>query len=519
LSIQFSPGRQTSRIPPLLRETAFRRYWGAQSISLFGDQVSAIALPLAAVLALHASPAEMGYLSALIWLPSLLFALHAGAWVDRRGHRRATMIAADLGRAALLASIPVCSALGVLSLAQVFAVAFTAGTLSIFFTVSDAGLFVSLVPSDQYVEGNSLIYQSRALAAVGGPNAGGLLVQALSAPFALAAEALSFLGSAFFLSRIHPAEPAPDRAGRRRALSAGARFIWTSPILRPSLACVSVINFFNFMFMALFVLYATRSLHVRPGLLGMVLGAGAVGGVLGSLLTRRIASRAGVGRAYLIGCIVYPVPVLFVPLAAGPRLLILGMLFTAEFSSQGSGDDPWTSASGRSSRLVPPICAALRGLPRHLDAHPPGAGAGRRGRGHADRGAPGALDRRRGRDPGLPVPASLAAAPLPPDGTGETGPASALAHGLGAVQGLPDDVGVPGVLRGFRDHVQQHPAGGPARPLLEPGRLGQWMRRVQVGQGPDQVVGALRHLVVIRQQPGQRLALQHPESIHVAGHV
>ena len=82
--------------------------------------------------------------------------------------------------------------------------------------------------------------------------------------------------------------------------------------MRPSLACVSVINFFNFMFMALFVLYATRSLHIRPGLLGVVLGAGAVGGVLGALVTRRIASRAGVGRAYLIGCVVYPLPVLLV---------------------------------------------------------------------------------------------------------------------------------------------------------------------------------------------------------------
>jgi len=110
VSITVAPGRLMSRVPPLLRETAFRRYWSAQSISLAGDQISSIALPLAAVLALHANPAEMGYLSALIWLPSLLFALHAGAWVDRRGHRRATMIAADLGRAALLASIPVCSA-------------------------------------------------------------------------------------------------------------------------------------------------------------------------------------------------------------------------------------------------------------------------------------------------------------------------------------------------------------------------------------------------------------------------
>jgi MFS family permease len=313
MSLAVAPRRLTSRIPPLLRETAFRRYWSAQSISLVGDQISSIALPLAAVLVLRAGPAEMGYLSALIWLPSLLFALHAGAWVDRRGHRRATMIAADL--------------------AQLFAVAFAAGTLSIFFTVSDAGLFVALVPGDQYVDGNSLIYQSRALAAVAGPSVGGLLVQALSAPFALAADALSFLGSAFFLSRIRPAEPAPDQDDRRGALSAGARFIWSSPILRPSLACVSVINFFSFMFMALFVLYAIRALHVRPGLLGLVLGAGAIGGVLGSVLTRRIAARAGLGRAYLIGCIVYPAPVLLVPLAAGPRLLILGMLLAAEFLS------------------------------------------------------------------------------------------------------------------------------------------------------------------------------------------
>jgi MFS family permease len=204
-------GQLTARVPALLRDTPFRRYWGAQTISMFGDQISSIALPLAAVLALRATPAEMGYLSALIWLPSLLFALHAGAWVDRRGRRRVTMIAADLGRAALLGSIPVAYALGVLTLAQLFLVAFAAGTLSTFFTVSDGTLFVSLVGSDDYLAGNSLVYQSRALSFVGGPSLGGLLVQALSAPFALAADALSFLGSAFFLGRIRPPSQPPIR--------------------------------------------------------------------------------------------------------------------------------------------------------------------------------------------------------------------------------------------------------------------------------------------------------------------
>ena len=130
--------RLNDRIPVLLRQTQFRRYWTAQTISMFGDQISGIAIPLAAVLVLHASAADMGYLTALVWLPSLLFGLHAGAWVDRRGQRRLTMIAADLGRFVLLASLPVCYLFGILTLSQLFAVAFAAGVLSVLFNVCDS---------------------------------------------------------------------------------------------------------------------------------------------------------------------------------------------------------------------------------------------------------------------------------------------------------------------------------------------------------------------------------------------
>src|SRR6185369_13185944 len=128
--------REALVVPALLRGRVFRRYWSASAISMFGDQVSGVALPLAAVLALHAGAAQMGYLTALEWLPSLLFGLPAGAWVDRRGRRRQTMIAADLGRAVLFASIPAAYALHALTLAQLFTVTFAAGTLSIAFTVS-----------------------------------------------------------------------------------------------------------------------------------------------------------------------------------------------------------------------------------------------------------------------------------------------------------------------------------------------------------------------------------------------
>jgi MFS family permease len=315
-----------------LRETQFRRYWSAQTISMLGDQVSGIAVPLVAVLVLHASAADMGYLTALIWLPSLLFGLHAGAWVDRRGHRRATMIAADLGRFALLASIPVAYALHVLTLGQLFLVAFAAGAMSVFFTVSDSALFVAVVPADSYLEGNSLIYASRALSFVGGPSLGGLLVQVLSAPAAVVVDALSFLGSAFFLRRIRPAEPPADGGGRG-AVMAGVRFIVSSPIMRASLAAVAIINLFNLMFSALFLLYAVRELHISAGVIGVVLGAAAMGGVLGAAVTKRIADRIGIGWAFTLGCALFAIPVLLIPLAGGPKPLILGMLFTSDFVS------------------------------------------------------------------------------------------------------------------------------------------------------------------------------------------
>jgi MFS family permease len=324
-------------VPPLLRDTEFRRFWTGSTVSMFGDQVSSIAVPLTAVLALHAGAAAMGYLTALAWLPSLLLGMHAGAWVDRRGQRRQTMIACDLGRFCLLATIPVCWALHVLTLWQLYGVIFAAGTLSTIFNVADSTLFVSIVPESQYLDGQSLIYGSRAMSFVAGPSAGGLLAQLLSAPFAIVADALSFLGSALCLARIRPAEPpASDGSG---GVTEGLRFIAGSRVVRASLIGVAVVNLFNLMFNALFTLYAIRMLHVSAGLLGVVLGCGAIGGVLGAVVTKRIAGRFGAGMAYVAGAFMFTAPLALAPLAAavpghasgGPFVLV--MLFGAEFLS------------------------------------------------------------------------------------------------------------------------------------------------------------------------------------------
>ena len=319
------------RLPEVLRERRFRRFWLGETVSLFGDQVSLIALPLVGVLALHANAAEMGYLGAAALFPNLLFSLHAGAWLDRRGRRRQAMVATALGRAALLATIPVAYALGVLTMAQLYVVSFLIGTLSVLFFVAYSTLFVSLVPRDRFMQASSLLNGSRAFSYVGGPSLGGLLVQVFSAPGALIADAVSFLGSAFSLSSIDPVEPPTEEA--RANVRAGIDYIRRSPIVRASLLATATINFFNFVFWALFFLYATKTLDVRPGLLGLVLGAASVGGVLGSLLTGRISRRIGVGPAFVLGSVLFPAPLVLVPLAGGPEWRILALLFASEFLS------------------------------------------------------------------------------------------------------------------------------------------------------------------------------------------
>ena len=322
-----------SLVPILLRENiAFRRFFAGQSASLVGDQISFIALPLVGVIVLHADATQMGYLTAAGLAPNLLLSLHAGAWVDRRGRRRQTMLAADIGRAALLATIPIAYAFDALTFEQLYVVGFLVGALSVLFSVSYNALFVSLVPREQYVEASSLLNGSRAMSFVAGPSLGGLLVQVLSAPVAIVADALSFAVSALSLSRISPTE-APTAEAEHGHVAAGIRYILATPVIRASLAATTTINFFNFMLFGVVILFANRELGVGPGLLGLVLGAGAVGGVVGSLVTGRIVKRIGVGPALMLGCIVFPTPLLLIPLAAGPRWGVLGCLFLAEFGS------------------------------------------------------------------------------------------------------------------------------------------------------------------------------------------
>jgi len=321
------------RVPGLLRRNPnFRHYFFGQSVSLLGDQISTIALPLTAVLALHASAGEMGAVTTAYLLPNLLLSLHAGVWVDRSGRRRAVMLAADVARALLTATIPIAFAFGHLSWTQLYAVSFLLGCASVFFYVSYGGFFQTIVERNDYVEANTLLHGSRGFSFLAGTSLGGVLVQLLRGPYALALDAASFVWSALFLRRIDVPDP-PGATRESGGIGVGLRWIRHNPVIRAELLGVATINLFNFVFFALFLLYATRYLRVAPAAIGVVLGVAAAGTLVASALTGRIARRIGVGPAFLIGCFLFPAPLLLVPAARGPHWLVIAFLFTAEFIS------------------------------------------------------------------------------------------------------------------------------------------------------------------------------------------
>src|ERR687887_1304355 len=185
----------------LWRNGDFLRLWSAQSISQLGSQLTGLALPLAALLVLHASATEVAVLAALEWTPWLLFSLPVGAWVDRV-YRRPILVAADIGRGIALLSVPAAYAADALTLGQLYVVAFATGVLTVFFDVAYQSYLPSLVERSQLSEGNSKLEISRSAAGLAGPGLAGVLVQVFTAPVAILGDAISFFVSAALIGRI-----------------------------------------------------------------------------------------------------------------------------------------------------------------------------------------------------------------------------------------------------------------------------------------------------------------------------
>lgn len=312
----------------------FLKLWAGQTVSLFGSEITTLALPLTAVLVLQATPVQMGLLQAAGSLPVFATALVAGVWVDRV-RRRPLLIGADLGRASLLGSIPIAAFLHILSIDQLYIVALLVGALTVLFDTAYTSFLPSLLGQDQLVEGNSRLEVSRSLAQIAGPGFGGVLVQLVTAPIAIAVDALSFFLSALSLGLIRGQERVPLETTRRGRVweeaAEGLRFLLRHPYLSPLAACSATLNGFGGVFDALYVLDATRILDVSPAVLGLLYACGSVAWLLGATFVVAVSRRYGQGRTILIGAIfvgltgfALPVagvlPGLVVPILAAGRL-------------------------------------------------------------------------------------------------------------------------------------------------------------------------------------------------------
>jgi MFS family permease len=289
----------------LWRHANFLRLWSSETISSFGAQFSELAIPLTAVLLLQGTPAQLGILNAAVTAPFLLFSLIAGVWVDRH-RRRSVMIISNIGRALLLAAIPLAAATGHLSLILLIGVAFLAGTLRVFFDIAYQSLLPGIVEREKLVDANSRLEASRAVSSVAGPSLAGGVIQILTAPFAIAFDAVSFVFSTFFLSKIDYQEPIQDQMGRQSVMAEirhGLRIVVRDTRLRSLAGAGSTANFFEFAIMALFLLYAVNLLRLQPEMIGIILGVGALGAVGGALLAGKLASRIGTGPAILTSLI------------------------------------------------------------------------------------------------------------------------------------------------------------------------------------------------------------------------
>lgn len=314
----------------LRRNRAFRLLWYGETVSQLGDRVSDLVLPLIAVTLLGAGPGRVGMLTALLWAPNLL-GLFVGAWVDRRRYRRRLLIAADLTRAALLATLPLAYLAHALTLTQLYVVALGTGGAAVLFGVAYPAFFVALVPRESYLSATGLLSTSRAGSQVVGPALGGALVQVLTAPVAVLADALSFVASAVLLSRITDAPTVPARGPAWRQAADGITLVLRHPVLRACLGCVTTVNLCTFVGYALVVLYASRTLRLSAGTIGLAFGIGAVGAVAGAALAPWLSRRLGLGITAALGAALFPVPLAALALAGGPVLVRVAVLAGTEF--------------------------------------------------------------------------------------------------------------------------------------------------------------------------------------------
>ena len=377
----------TAQRQSLFHHRNFVRLWTAATVSLFGTQISQIAIPFIAAVLLGASATEVGLLTTIEFLPFLLFTLPAGVWVDRFPKRRILVIG-DLGRALMLASIPIAYAFGALTIWQLYVVGFVNGLMTVFFDVADQSYLPTILERDELIEGNSKLQVSGSSAQILGQPIGGAIVALLSAPIAVLFDAVSYVASAGLILSIRerlrgrrsaaadeppnlvaavavdagvtpvteaslageraggpgiviaraaeaetadgtsPAAAAESPGGMRQQILEGLRYILGHEYLGNIAATTATSNLFGNIAFAIFPVYAYQLLQLTPQAVGAIGGFGGAGVLVGALIASRVQTRIGVGRTIIVSAALSGPIGLLLPLAAfGLPILLLSVSF------------------------------------------------------------------------------------------------------------------------------------------------------------------------------------------------
>ncbi len=312
----------------LWKRPDFLKLWTGQTVSLFGSQLTSLALPMTAVWALSATPMQLGALGVAQSAPFLLMALFAGVLIDRV-ERRPVLIVADVARGLLLGYIPLAAALGILRIEHLYVVTFLLASFALVFDIAHVAFLSSIVRRHELVEGNSKLQVSSSLASIVGPGLAGFLLQLVSGPVVIVGDAVSFLVSAAMLGAIR--RPEARTSSRRqqgstlREIREGLALVWASPMLRSIAVRNAVFNVFA-SFPAIYLLFLTQELKLPAAAVGALFAVSGVGALLGALVAGPAARRLGWGPAIIGGALAEGLAGLIAPLAIGPLSLQLALL-------------------------------------------------------------------------------------------------------------------------------------------------------------------------------------------------
>ncbi|MFK4085393.1 MFS transporter [Kribbella sp. NPDC020789] len=304
----------------------FRRLFGGSSVSLLGSSVTSVALPLTAVVVLGASPVQMGLLGAASFVPHLVLGLPAGVWVDRWSYRR-VVVGADLLAAVALAAVPVLAVAGVLRMWQLYVVVVVTGVCSLFSLVAAQSFAPVLLPRHELLAANSAFALSNSVVATTGSALGGVVVQLLTAPIAIAVDAVTFVLSAVWKARIsvpgRESAAAPVKESLVKGIWGGLRAAFGHPALRATTVAAAVGALAGQMQAVIVVLFLVRDLGLSAGLVGLVIAVSGVAGIVGASTGVRITERLGNGPTFIAGMTLSSLAGLVMAAAGGPAVLVV----------------------------------------------------------------------------------------------------------------------------------------------------------------------------------------------------